>query len=698
MFKQLTLTNFRKHTDVTFSFAEGLNVIRGANESAKTTICEALAYALFGSRSLRESLDLCVTWGQPVSSLRVELDFTINNTDYKIKRAKSGAELFVGIKLVVTGQTEVTKYVENLLGASADAATKLMMANQASLRGALSDGPAAAVALIESLANFDLINQITELVQEKLPNGNTVSLQSRIDTLTGQLEVPIENGAEAALQVVNGLQLGVAASAAVLAEAESAANAALPAAEEAERLQAAVVEAAAHRARTEKKLLDAQTRLAGIKLPDEIPPEAIAKLEVEIAEAAALAPAKSAWAKLGNMPSSNTWDGPYEDFVEALDKAEANFAAEQAGVNQAKVTLAQLQGKLIKETHCAFCDKDLTDVPEVIQRNSSLAPLIDAEQAKITDSKLTTRKQELADLKAFERDALAIVTVLSACYDFITLDTSTYPAKHTWTGPDVTKQVNLQAASQLAALRQQATQRAKTEGSRQEAAQSVETLEGEVQVAKEALNAANAASSGSNTALYAYNNLYAAALARAEAHGKLETQLASAQKDLVHAQAMLAERVKARQALATQLLNDKQLLTETNFNNALIKKLRSARPQVADKLWGIVLLTVSKYFSSIRGVSSRVTRSDNGFLVDGQTIGGLSGSTLDALGLAIRIALTKTFLPNSRFLILDEASAACDDEREEAMVGCVAGADFDQVIWVTHSAAVEAFATMVIQL
>ena len=49
-------------------------------------------------------------------------------------------------------------------------------------------------------------------------------------------------------------------------------------------------------------------------------------------------------------------------------------------------------------------------------------------------------------------------------------------------------------------------------------------------------------------------------------------------------------------------------------------------------------------------------------------------------------------------MVLDESSAACDTEREAAMVGAVVSADFDQVIWVTHSDAVESFATNLIEL
>ena len=71
---------------------------------------------------------------------------------------------------------------------------------------------------------------------------------------------------------------------------------------------------------------------------------------------------------------------------------------------------------------------------------------------------------------------------------------------------------------------------------------------------------------------------------------------------------------------------------------------------------------------------------------------------LDALGLAIRIALTKTFLPNNDFLILDEPAAACDDEREMNMLGVITTAGFDQVLLVTHSPLADAFADKVVAL
>jgi ABC-type transport system involved in cytochrome bd biosynthesis fused ATPase/permease subunit len=109
-------------------------------------------------------------------------------------------------------------------------------------------------------------------------------------------------------------------------------------------------------------------------------------------------------------------------------------------------------------------------------------------------------------------------------------------------------------------------------------------------------------------------------------------------------------------------------------------------------------LTVSKYFSDIRGTPSVFSRGEDGFMVDGHKVSSLSGSALDALGLAIRMALPRTFLPNARFLVLDEPAAAADDNRETNMLGVIATYDADQVILVTHSDLADSFAAQVIRL
>ena len=66
----------------------------------------------------------------------------------------------------MTGQEPVRQFFEELLGTSAVAAGQLMLASQKALRGALEDGPGAAVKLIEKLADVDLIRWFVDQLRE----------------------------------------------------------------------------------------------------------------------------------------------------------------------------------------------------------------------------------------------------------------------------------------------------------------------------------------------------------------------------------------------------------------------------------------------------------------------------------------------------------------------------------------------------
>lgn len=122
------------------------------------------------------------------------------------------------------------------------------------------------------------------------------------------------------------------------------------------------------------------------------------------------------------------------------------------------------------------------------------------------------------------------------------------------------------------------------------------------------------------------------------------------------------------------------------------------RPIVARRLWNIVLSSVSSIFSRIRGTTSTVTRTDDEFLIDGRPIGAYSGSTKDALGLAIRIALQKTFLTGLDFIIVDEPARGMDDTRETDLLAVLTTSEFAQTFVVTHSTLADAYATNLIQL
>ena len=181
---------------------------------------------------------------------------------------------------------------------------------------------------------------------------------------------------------------------------------------------------------------------------------------------------------------------------------------------------------------------------------------------------------------------------------------------------------------------------------------------------------------------------------KVQAEGRLSTAKAQYQTAVITRQTAITQNENNARTL--------QQLTETrdsmHRHNELIRKLRSARPEIASKMWGTVLGAISRYFTQIRGEQSVVTRDADGFKVNGRSVAGLSGSTNDALGLAIRMALSKLFLPGVPLLFLDESFAGADDTRELAGVGTLAGAGFSQVLLVTHSSLPEQVADNLITL
>jgi DNA repair exonuclease SbcCD ATPase subunit len=139
-------------------------------------------------------------------------------------------------------------------------------------------------------------------------------------------------------------------------------------------------------------------------------------------------------------------------------------------------------------------------------------------------------------------------------------------------------------------------------------------------------------------------------------------------------------------------------LASLSFNNGLIKKLRAIRPVIASRLWNTVLSSVSVMFTSMRRTESLVTKGKTGFMVNGMPVESLSGSTLDILGLALRCALLRTFIPRCGLLVLDEPQHGCDADRSEAMLGFLKSIGFDQTILVTHDHVSETVADNLIQL
>lgn len=726
------LQNFRKHEDLTVNFTAGINAIRASNEAGKSTLIEAISYADFGSAGLKETIDDVVTYGVPTSKLRVEKVSMLAGVTYRVVRSPKGAEVYVNGKDTpeVTGQKEVTKFMEKLYGTTQAMAAKLMLAKQKDLGGALAGGPTEAGQMIEALADLGLIDDLIGLVTTTLPQGDTKAVQGQIEAwraLAEPAELPSLTPLEAA--VSDALEKSEISKGMLQRhehEAEltlSGMNAAHTVLSEAARLDTAIQ----RRAMQLATLATATAApLADAPAPADIE-AARAKLEQQkqVGAAAALHRQLAA-AKIVPLQ----WDEPLEALeaeIVATKAKVAGFDTARGAVQQELGQLmdvgqkadadfrqrrAELEGRLIREDSCAFCGKDLKDVPEVAQFNSPLMReletlVIDHDTAKETrlsaqtvldlkrdeiDAESQEAQQYLYDLQAV-LDAHAKAELLYArAADYISLDRSGVPFAWSWTGPVETDTTDY--AAQLRALEaQRDAATAAVARRQQQIAQWTELRD--AQTADVAARAALDLEEAQATIVKfeAQRKLVAELLVAArrdestlqEASHQLE--LASQQRNQALAQ---VEKAKAQLAAA------EAQLAEIEANNLLVKKLRAARPAITDRLWAMVLASVSMHTAQMRGEMSVITREGGKFKINSRPVSGLSGSAEDTLGLGIRIALTRTFLPNIDFLMLDEPAAACEDAREQAMLGLLATCGFEQVILVTHSPLVDSFATNVI--
>jgi exonuclease SbcC len=118
---RLRLLNFRQHADTEIEFGDGITGIIGPNGSGKTSLLEAISWAIYGNPAARGDKDSIRNLrAKARTAVRVELEFGLGNHEYRVERGLNNAELHQDGVVVANSLKEVTARLQRVLGMTHD--------------------------------------------------------------------------------------------------------------------------------------------------------------------------------------------------------------------------------------------------------------------------------------------------------------------------------------------------------------------------------------------------------------------------------------------------------------------------------------------------------------------------------------------------------------------------------------------------
>ena len=179
----LRLENFRQHASTFIEFDRGLTGIIGPNGSGKTTILEAIAWALYGNPAARGSREsIRFNRAPPGAAVRVELSFELGNSRYRVVRKLTDAQVFLddATEPIARTITAVGELLQRRLGMTRSEFFNTYFTGQKELNVMAAMGPTERAQFLSRVLGYERLRAAQALVREqrKLVSAESTGLRA----------------------------------------------------------------------------------------------------------------------------------------------------------------------------------------------------------------------------------------------------------------------------------------------------------------------------------------------------------------------------------------------------------------------------------------------------------------------------------------------------------------------------------------
>jgi len=187
--ESLHISNFKSHRDTRIEFDTGISIIVGGNGAGKSSILEAVSFALFKQHTSKR-IEQLITIGQ--KRMSVEIQFTANGRTYRVlrERTKTSSKAIMKIKeggrfqSLVSGDKQVTLEVQNLLEMDGDLFLNAVYVRQGEIADLIDKSSSEKKQMIGRLLGIDSLEKAwknLKIILDKY-NERKIRLEGKIES------------------------------------------------------------------------------------------------------------------------------------------------------------------------------------------------------------------------------------------------------------------------------------------------------------------------------------------------------------------------------------------------------------------------------------------------------------------------------------------------------------------------------------